>query len=56
MCRRIYSRYRAVLSASISLNSDMRDLEGIGLFPDIYVSPTQAVDRVIAMIEKYELK
>jgi len=50
-----YSRYRAVLSASISINSDMRNLEGMGLYPDIYVPPTQAVDRVIAMIEKYEI-
>ena len=50
-----YSRYRAVFSVSISLNSDMRDLEGMGMYPDIYVPPNQAVDRVIALIEKYEI-
>jgi len=50
------SRYKATFSVGVSVNSDLRDLEGYGLSPDIYAPPGEALERVIAMIRNYDIK
>jgi len=50
------SRYKATFSVSVSVNSDLQDLEGYGLSPDVYAPPGEALERVIAMIENYKIQ
>jgi len=49
-----YSRARIGFGMSLNIRPDLSQFEGIGFAPDLWVSPNDALDRVLRFIERYK--
>ena len=50
------SRLQIALGNSLNIRTDFSQFEGVGFMPDLWVSPNDSLQRVLRMIDRYEVR